>query len=70
MALRKGSAVSWAWGEYRAHGKIVERFTEKVSRAIKGTTVSRDASADEPVFLIDQDDGAQVLKSGSELTAE
>lgn len=70
MALRKGSAVSWAWGEYRAHGKIAERFTEKVSRTIKGTSVTRDASADEPAFLIEQDDGAQVLKSGSELTAE
>ena len=70
MALRKGSKVSWKWGAHTAHGKIVERFTEKVTRTIKGSEVTRDASKEEPAFLIEQEDGDQVLKSASELEAE
>ena len=69
MALRKGSKVSWKWGAHEAHGKIVERFTTKVTRTLKGTEVTREASAKEPAFLIEQEDGDQVLKSKTELTA-
>jgi len=69
MALRKGSKVSWKWGAHEAHGKIVERFTAKVTRTLKGTEVTREASAKEPAFLIEQEDGDQVLKSKTELTA-
>ena len=69
MALRKGSKVSWTWGAHEAHGKIVERFTTKVTRTLKGTEVTREASAKEPAFLIEQEHGDQVLKSKSELTA-
>ena len=68
MALRKGSKVSWTWGKNIAHGKVVDKFTEKVSRTLKGTEVTRDASEDEPAYLIEQEDGDQVLKSASELT--
>lgn len=68
-SIRKGSKVSWRWGANTAHGKIVERFTEKVTRTLKGTEVTRDASRKEPAYLIEQDDGDKVLKSRSELTA-
>ena len=43
-SIRKGSKVSWKWGANTAHGKIVERFTSKVTRTIKGTEVTREAS--------------------------
>jgi hypothetical protein len=69
MAMRKGSKVSWRWGANTAHGKIVERFTARVTRTIKGTEVTRDASRKEPAYLIEQDDGDKVLKSRSELEA-
>jgi hypothetical protein len=67
QALRKGSKVSWHWGANTAHGKIVERFTSKTTRTIKGTEVTREASRREPAYLIEQDDGDKVLKSRSEL---
>lgn len=70
MTLRKGSNVSWSWGKNTAHGKIVDKFTEKVTRKIKGTEVTRDASEDEPAYLIEQEDGDQVLKSASELSKD
>lgn len=66
--FRKGSKVSWKWGANTAQGKIVERFTSKVTRKLKGTEVTRDASKEEPAFLIEQEDGDQVLKSASELS--
>ncbi|KKC33360.1 DUF2945 domain-containing protein [Devosia psychrophila] len=70
MAFRTGSKVSWKWGAHTAHGKIVESFTEKVTRTLKGSEVTRGASRKEPAYLIEQDDGDQVLKSRSELTAD
>lgn len=67
--IRKGSKVSWHWGAHTAHGKVVERFTSRVARTIKGTEVVRDASRKEPAYLIEQEDGDKVLKSRSELSA-
>ena len=69
-SLHKGAKVSWNWAGNTAEGMIVERFTDKVTRTIKGTEVTRNASQEEPAFLIRQDDGDEVLKSASELEAE
>lgn len=65
--FKKGDAVSWSWGSGTATGTITESFTEKVTRTIKGSEITRDASADEPAYLIEQEDGDRVLKSASEL---
>ena len=62
-----GTKVSWDWGQGTASGKVTERFTEKVSRTIKGNEVTRKARKSEPAYLIEQDDGDRVLKSHSEL---
>lgn len=69
-SIRKGSKVSWKWGANTAHGKVVERFTSRVSRTIKGTEVTREASQKEPAYLIEQADGDKVLKSRSELSLD
>ena len=62
-----GDKVSWSWGNGTATGEVVETFTEKVTRTIKGTDVTRNASGEEPAFLIEQEDGDRVLKSITEL---
>lgn len=62
-----GDKVSWNWGNGTGTGKVTERFTSKVTRTISGTEVTRNATDDDPAYLIEQDDGDQVLKSGSEL---
>ncbi|MBY4892853.1 DUF2945 domain-containing protein [Rhodobacteraceae bacterium N5(2021)] len=69
MAFSVGDSVAWEWGEGTAEGKITERFTEKVTRTISGTEVTRNASSQEPAFLIEQEDGSRVLKSRTELKA-
>lgn len=62
-----GDKVKWKWGSGFGEGSIVERFTDDVTRTIDGTEVTRNATCDTPAYLIEQDDGAGVLKSHSEL---
>lgn len=63
-----GDTVEWNWGNGTGSGKVTERFTSKVTRTIDGTEVTRDASEDEPAYMIEQDDGDRVLKSSTELS--
>lgn len=63
----KGDQVRWKWGDGYGEGEVAERFTDKVTRTIEGTDVTRDASEDEPAYLIEQEDGTRVLKSHSEV---
>lgn len=62
-----GTRVEWEWGNGTAEGEIQERFTDDVTRQIDGNEVKRNASTDDPAYLIEQDDGSRVLKSHSEL---
>ena len=62
-----GDKVKWEWGDGTATGEVQKRYTQKVTRKIKGTEVTRDASDDAPAYLIEQSDGDEVLKSHSEL---
>ena len=64
-----GDTVEWNWGGGTGTGTVQERFTSKVTRTIKGSEVTRQASDDEPAYLIEQDDGDQVVKSASELSS-
>ena len=68
MKFRKGQFVEWKWGNGTARGKVEEHFTDRVTRTIKGSEVTRNADADNPAYLIEQDDGDRVLKSQSELS--
>ena len=66
--FEKGDHVTWAWGAHRAEGLVAQKFTQRVKRTIKGTTVVRNASEDVPAYLVRQTNGGRVLKSESELT--
>lgn len=61
--------VRWDWGDGTAKGQIKERFEREVKRTLKGSEVTRDGSEDNPAYLIEQEDGDEVLKLGSELEA-
>lgn len=69
MSFSVGEKVKWNWGNGEGEGKITERFTDDVTRTLKGSEVTRKASEDEPAFLIEQEDGDEVLKSVTELDA-
>jgi hypothetical protein len=67
MALRKGSSVSWRWGQGVAEGKVAEIHHDTVTRTIKGSEITRKGSDADPAYVIEQEDGTTVLKLGSEL---
>jgi len=66
-AFSKGTKVKWNWGKGTAEGKIDSVYKDDVTKTIKGNEVTRNASADSPAYLIEQDDGDKVLKSHSEI---
>lgn len=65
----EGDKVEWDWGNGTGTGKVVQKYTQKITLKIKGSEVTRNASDDDPAYKIEQDDGDEVLKSGSELSA-
>jgi len=64
---RKGSKVKWNWGSGTAEGKVKETFSKKVTRTIKGNSVSRNGEKGNKALLIVQADGDEVLKLESEV---
>lgn len=69
MAYSEGDSVKWDWGEGTGSGTVTKVYTQKTTVKIKGTEVTRDASEDCPAYLIEQQDGDEVLKSQSEVSA-
>ena len=55
----RGDRLCWNWGADTAEGQVAEVITNEVSRRIKGTQVTRQASTYRPVYLVQQDDGDQ-----------
>ncbi len=66
--IRKGTEVKWNWGNGTAKGKVMETFTEKTTKTIKGSEVTRNGEEGNKALYIKQDDGDHVLKSESEVT--
>lgn len=60
--------VEWEWGTGKAEGKISSRYTQDISKTIKGTKVTRKATEQSPAYEITQEDGDKVLKSHSEVS--
>ncbi len=64
----EGDKVKWSWGNGTGTGTVTKKYTGKITRKIKGSEITRNASADDPAYLIEQEDGDEVLKSASELS--
>jgi hypothetical protein len=65
--IKKGTWVRWNWGNGTAEGKVVETFTDKITKKIKGTTVSRLGEKGNKALYIELPDGAPALKSEEEV---
>ncbi|MCP1167429.1 hypervirulence associated TUDOR domain-containing protein [Limimaricola litoreus] len=68
MSYSTGDKVTWNWANGTGTGKVTKVYTRKITRKIKGSEITRNASEEEPAYLIEQEDGDEVLKSGSELS--
>jgi len=65
--ISKGDHVKWSWGNGHANGKVQSAFTQKTTRKIKGSEVTRNGTKDNPALYIKQSDGDAVLKLASEV---
>ena len=67
MAYNENDKVEWNWGNGTGTGKVKKVYIQKVTKTIKGSEVTRNASKDDPAYLIEQEDGDEVLKGHDEL---
>ncbi|WP_348761159.1 DUF2945 domain-containing protein [uncultured Salinisphaera sp.] len=67
MARQVGETARWNWGGGEGSGKIVQIYTESVTKELQGSEITRHGEDDNPAYLIEQDDGDRVLKLDSEL---
>ncbi|WP_411827921.1 DUF2945 domain-containing protein [Luteolibacter sp. AS25] len=59
--------VKWSWGNGEAAGKVRKVYHESITKTLKGSEITRKGTDDNPAYLIEQDDGDEVLKLHSEL---
>ena len=65
--IKVGTAVKWKCGSGIATGKVIEVFTQDITKTIKGSAITRKATPENKAFYIEQEDGDKVLKSASEI---
>lgn len=63
-----GDKVKWNWGNGTGTGKVEKRYTQKITRKLQGSEVTRNGSDDDPALYIEQEDGDGVLKLASEVS--
>ena len=65
--MKKGDKVHWNWGKSQAEGTIKQKSEKTITKKIKDKEVKRNASKEEPAYVIEQQNGTEVVKSESEL---
>ena len=66
--IKKGTNVTWTWGNGTAKGKVINTYTHKINKTIKGSEVTRNGEKGNQALYIQQEDGDHVLKSESEVS--
>jgi hypothetical protein len=61
------TAVQWKWLGRLIRGHIKEIYTTPVSKMIKGKTIKRNGSIENPAYLVQSEAENYALKLGSEL---
>lgn len=62
-----GTKVAWNWGNGTPTGTVVESATDRIEKTINGKKQSRNGTDDNPAYVLEQDNGQNVLKLHSEL---
>jgi len=65
--IKQGTKVKWKWGNGTAEGKVMETYSKKVTKTIKGNEVTRHGEEGNKALYIKQEDGDYVLKVESEV---
>ncbi len=66
-SVAKGDKVEWHYGAGKAIGKVLQVFSDKVTKKIKSATITRKATPEKPAVLVKSDKGGSALKSSSEV---
>ena len=67
--FQEGDKVHWLHLGIPGRGRVRRMYTGKITRQIQGHKVTLDGTDKNPVVLIDQDGGGEVLKLQSDLSA-
>ena len=59
--------IKWPWGNGEGKGKIREVHHDTLTRKIKDAEVTRHGTDENPAYLIEQEDGDEVIKLHSEV---
>lgn len=65
-----GSVVHWKWMGRVIQGQVTEVYFESVAKTIKGKIIKRNASKENPAYLLQSEAGNYALKLHSELYYE
>ena len=65
--LSKNSKVTWQWLGRPIQGIVKEVYDHKVTRKIKGSTITRNGTKENPAYLVESEAGNLALKLGTEL---
>lgn len=65
--IGEGTAVRWKWGKGVATGRVKDTFDHTIKTTLKGTEVTRKGTPGNKALLIQQENGAEVLKLESEV---
>jgi hypothetical protein len=50
--IRKGTEVTWKWGNGEAVGKVTETYAKSLTKSLKGSEFTRNGSKENKALLI------------------
>ncbi|MDQ3392702.1 MAG: DUF2945 domain-containing protein [Bacteroidota bacterium] len=65
--IKIGSKVKWKSKGDFTEGKVLETYTEEITKTLKGTVITRKGRKKNKALLIEQFDGTKVLKLEEEV---
>lgn len=65
--FRVGAKIQWKWLGRQIDGTVNEVYLESVTKTIKGKSIKRNGSTENPAYLVQSSAGNLALKLHSEL---
>lgn len=65
--VKRGDLVSWKWAAGTASGTVVDVEPDTITVSSKGKKITRNGTPDNLAVVIENDQGARILKLESEL---
>ncbi|WP_417887171.1 DUF2945 domain-containing protein [Zunongwangia sp.] len=59
--------MKWKWNNGIASGKVMETYTEEITKTIGGSKITRKGTQGNKALCIEQKDGSKVLKLEQEV---